>query len=84
MTPRHRSSRRRRRQLAHDHHAKILDALEKHDGTIYELAAATGLTHVQVARRMPELQTAERHASWPAKRAPARAVGQCRVWELAR
>jgi hypothetical protein len=35
--------------------ALILAALEKGNGNIYEIGKACGLTHVQVARRLPEM-----------------------------
>jgi predicted ArsR family transcriptional regulator len=82
MTPSHRSSRRSRRAAWRDHYAKILDALERHDGTIYEIAAATGLTHVQVARRMPELEAMAKVTTTDETRASPSGRG-CRVWDLA-
>jgi predicted ArsR family transcriptional regulator len=71
-------------KLAQDHHAKIKGALEKRDGTIYELAAATGLTHVQVARRMPELQAAGDIAVVATETRASPSGRQCRVWRRAR
>jgi predicted ArsR family transcriptional regulator len=62
-----------------DHHYWILASLWR-PMTIYELAKLTGLTHVQVARRMPELE----------QMGKARATGEtrtgdsgreCRLWE---
>lgn len=70
------------KQLAHDHRTKILDALAVRDGTIYELAAATGLTHVQVARRMPELQDAKRARLKPDETRDSPSGRACRVWEI--
>jgi len=56
------------------HRGLISSALAKGDGTIYELGDRAGLTHVQVARRMPELeQLGEAH---PTKQ---RRSG-CRIW----
>lgn len=42
--------------LASVHHREIGAALRKQPGTIYSLAWRTGLSHVQVARRLPEMQ----------------------------
>lgn len=70
--------------FAHGHFALIMGSLKEHGaGTIYEIAERTGLDHVQVARRLPELaranppvvrRTAERRKS-PKGRA-------CDVWAL--
>lgn len=43
----------RAKDFAESHHGRIHAALES-PGTIYEIAARCGMTHVQVARRMPE------------------------------
>lgn len=72
----------RAKNLAADHHAKILDALDKRDGTIYEIATATGLTHVQVARRMPELDEMGQAAPTDETRLSPSGRG-CRVWARA-
>jgi predicted ArsR family transcriptional regulator len=65
--------------LAAEHRARILDALERADGTIYEIAARTELTHVQVARRMPELERAGDAATTDETRVSPSGRG-CRVW----
>lgn len=39
--------------FAESHHGRIYAALDQ-PGTIYEIAARCGMTHVQVARRLPE------------------------------
>lgn len=69
--------------LAADHYAKIIDALEERNGTIYELATATGLTHVQIARRMPELAAYGKVTATDETRLSP-SGRQCRVWKLAR
>lgn len=68
--------------MAADHLAKILGSLIVDGaGTIYEVAARLGLTHVQVARRMPELE--ERGVARPrageTRLSPSGRA--CRVWE---
>lgn len=66
--------------FAHDHHAKILGSLVTQGaGTIYELAARTGLDHVAVARRLPELE--EFKVARPTEIKRVGPTGrQCRVW----
>jgi hypothetical protein len=39
------------------HYALILSALEQGTGNIYEIGARCGLTHVQAARRLPEMDS---------------------------
>ena len=65
--------------LAAQHYDAIKRALATGPGTIYQLADITGLSHVQVARRLPELEkfglaetTGETRSS-PSGR-------PCRVW----
>lgn len=72
--------------VAGDHMAKILGSLiTQGRGTIYEVAERLGLTHVQVARRMPELE--ERQVARPAMEngSPLTRLSPsgrpCRVWE---
>jgi predicted ArsR family transcriptional regulator len=67
-------------EFSHKHYALILADLKRCYGTIYQIAAATGLSHVQVARRMPELQKLGKvetsgFADGPTGR-------RCRVWWL--
>jgi hypothetical protein len=66
--------------LAADHQAKILGSLlVQGDGTIYEIGARTGLDHVAVARRLPELQ--ELGVARPTGEKRLGPNGrQCRVW----
>lgn len=57
------------------HHRDLIErALAQGNGTIYELGARIGLTHVQVARRMPELEQLSLAHPTNEKR------GGCRVW----
>lgn len=67
------------KDLAGEHYCAILDALDAGDGTIYELALRTGLTHVQVARRMPELEKALKATTTDETRASPSGRA-CRVW----
>jgi CRP-like cAMP-binding protein len=68
------------RAFARDHYALILGVLWR-PMTIYRIATLTGLTHVQVARRMPELQ--QRGEARPTgETAPGESGAQCRLWEL--
>lgn len=70
--------------LARDHHAKILEAIQIFGpATIYQVAYMTNLTHVQVARRMPELQAAGDVRVKTDETRAAPTGRQCRVWELA-
>jgi hypothetical protein len=67
------------KDLAGEHYCAILDALDAGDGTIYELAQRTGLTHVQVARRMPELEKLRLVTTTDETR-PSPSGRACRVW----
>lgn len=58
------------------HHKAILAALAQGDANIFEIGIRAGLTHVQVARRMIELQRAGQ-----ARPTDERREG-CRVWSL--
>lgn len=60
--------------IASDHRTRIAAALEKGNGNIYELGARCGLSHVQVARRMIEMETAGAAHPTEEKREG------CRVW----
>lgn len=62
-----------------DHHARILAALATCAGTIYELAAMTGIDHVAVARRLPELKAAGKAEPTGTTR-PGHTGRECRVW----
>lgn len=66
--------------FAHGHYALIAGALKLHGpGTIYELAAWTKLSHVQVARRLPEMSAiAERTG----EKRPSPSGNGCGVWRL--
>lgn len=63
----------RAESFAARHQDRILAALEQ-PGTIYDLAARTKLSHVAIARRMPEL-----HAAGLAEPTQEKRDG-CRVW----
>jgi len=71
-------------EFAGDHRAKILGSLmTQGPATIYELAARTGLDHVAVARRLPELE--ERGVARPTDATRKGPTGRaCRVWEAKR
>jgi predicted ArsR family transcriptional regulator len=67
--------------FAGEHHAKILQALDA-PGTIHELAERTGLDHVQVARRMIELE----RSKWVIRLEETRPSPRgrpCRIWRRA-
>jgi predicted ArsR family transcriptional regulator len=71
-------------EFAHDHHAKILGSLvTEGKGTIHEIAASTGLDHVAVARRLPELEALM--VARPTQETKPSPKGRaCRVWEACR
>lgn len=62
------------RALAADHRTRIAAALATKRGNIYELGDACGLSHVQVARRLPEMERAKTAHPTDETR------GGCRVW----
>lgn len=68
------------REFEGEHYRLILEALAVSNGTIYAVAARSRLSHVQVARRMPELKSAGK------VRPDGTALGptgrSCRVWRL--
>lgn len=66
-------------EFAAVHMAAIRKALTLGSGTIYEIAERTGLDHVQVARRLPEMRDAK--VSDEKRCGPTGRM--CRVWELA-
>jgi transcriptional regulator with GAF, ATPase, and Fis domain len=67
--------------LALAHEAKIVEALSQGDATIHELAERTGLTHVQVARRMKRLAEANGTVfSYADKTRMSPSGRPCRVW----
>lgn len=77
------------REFEGEHFSKILKAVNDAPGTIYEIAAATGLTHVQVARRMNELEQAtrvrvQRDEQGSEVKRPSPSGRPCRVWEIPR
>ena len=63
-----------------DHFRRITEALQD-PGTIYEIADRTGLTHVQVARRTPEMQEEGLIRVRPGETRPSPSGRACRVWE---
>lgn len=64
---------------AEAHCGAILGALADGEATIYQIASRTGLNHVQVARRLPELK-ADGKAVPTGQTAAAPTGRQCRVW----
>lgn len=65
-------------EFAREHQERIYAALAT-PGTIHELAARTGLTHVQVARRLPEM----RNVHPTDDKRPSPNGRPCRVWARA-
>jgi predicted ArsR family transcriptional regulator len=71
-------------EFAGEHHEKILEALRVGPGTIYELGDRTDLDHVQVARRLSELEAASPPRALPTDATRPSPRGRpCRVWRLA-
>jgi hypothetical protein len=69
------------REFDAEHFTKILQALTT-PGNIYELAARCGLDHVQVARRLSELEQATPPRARPTNETRPSPKGRpCRVWE---
>ena len=66
--------------FAHGHYALILGALAEGPKTIYEIAARTGLDHVQVARRMSELQSNPPRVVRTGTTRPGPTGHKCAVW----
>jgi predicted Rossmann fold nucleotide-binding protein DprA/Smf involved in DNA uptake len=62
-------------RFAPTHSARILEALRQGQGTARDIAERTGLTLVQVDRRLPELQSAG--LARPLQDA---VIDGCRVW----
>jgi predicted ArsR family transcriptional regulator len=71
------------REFEGEHFAKVLKGLAEGSATIYELADRAGLTHVQVARRMPELEQAGRVRIREGEKRKSPTGRPCRVWEVA-
>jgi predicted transcriptional regulator len=61
-------------------HYSLIWAALRAPFTIYELAERTGLTHVQCARRLPEME-ALGHVVVTEERRPGPSGRMCRVWE---
>jgi hypothetical protein len=72
-------------EFAHGHYALILGSLGLHgEQTIYQLAEHTGLSHVQVARRLPEMADAVPAMAKRTNRTrPSPSGRDCTVWERA-
>lgn len=68
--------------FAGEHCRRILEALAVAPGTIYELADAVGLDHVQVARRCADLERDGKAVPMEHLR-PGPTGRMCRVWRLA-
>jgi predicted ArsR family transcriptional regulator len=67
-------------EFGHKHFAVILRALAVGPQTIYEIAARTDLSHIAVARRLPELERLGR--AQPTDETRLGSSGRmCRVWE---
>jgi predicted Rossmann fold nucleotide-binding protein DprA/Smf involved in DNA uptake len=62
-------------QFAPTHSARIMEVLRQEQGTARDIAERTGLTVVQVDRRLPELQGAGL-----ARPVPNAVIDGCRVW----
>lgn len=77
-----RDSARRVREFDRAHYGKILVALAGgRKATIYEIANETGLSHVQVARRMPEMRKLGL-AELTGETRPSPAGRLCRLWRV--
>lgn len=72
----------RAHSLASVHQTKILAALKDRDGQIYEIAERSGLTHVQVARRLPDLTQGKPRIRLTGEERVGPTGRGCRVWEL--
>ncbi|MCC7011075.1 MAG: winged helix-turn-helix domain-containing protein [Planctomycetes bacterium] len=71
---------RRASEFAADHHRRILETLRRiGPATIHEIAAASNLDHVAVARRMPELER-EGLASASGGERKGPSGRPCRIW----
>ena len=68
--------------FADGHYALIIAALAHGEATIYEIAERSGLSHVQVARRMPELAEAALVVDTGSTK-PSPSGRPCRIWRLA-
>jgi hypothetical protein len=66
-------------EFAAAHYRRILDAMVE-PGTIYEVAERAGISHVQVARRLPELEAGNRVRVLPDLKRPSPTGRMCRVW----
>jgi hypothetical protein len=64
-------------EFSGEHFALIHKALEA-PGTIYEIAERTGLSHVQVARRLPEMKG---RAQRSGQKKPGPTGRACEVWK---
>lgn len=69
-------------EFAGEHYRVILKALAQGNGTIYEIADRAGMTHVQVARRLPELKNEDQVEVIPLQRRPSPSGRSCQVWRL--
>lgn len=68
-------------ELARRHYLVLAESLRTHGPqTIHELAASTGLTHVQAARRLPEERSLFALVPDVTRKSPAGRA--CRVWKL--
>ena len=67
--------------FADGHYALIISALSQGEATIYEIAERAGLTHVQVARRMPELAAATLVVD-TGRTKPSPSGRPCRIWKV--
>lgn len=70
-------------EFAAEHYQRILRSLELGPASIYEIAERANITHVQVARRLPELLKGQRVRliEGLVRRSPT--GRSCRVWTLA-
>lgn len=69
------------REFDGEHYRLILEALAVGCGTIYTIAARTRLSHVQIARRLPELEQAGKVRAEGV--APGPTGRSCRLWWIA-
>jgi len=69
-------------QFASKHHARILTALDRGDGTVFEIATRTGISAHAVGKRMAELQNNNLVTVVDGLFGVSPSGRKCRVWKL--
>lgn len=67
-------------EFAAAHYQKIIAALRLGPGSIYDLADRAGITHVQAARRMGELEVGKQVRVVQGEKRRSPSGRPCRVW----